>query len=450
MTALVNRSRLEKGFALLRNRFRWLYRPPMVRGSVPSTQPGIMSMGHEEEEAAAQAAREVIRSKRLFRYFGASRNPFETSRVDEFEKGFREMVGVKHALAVNSGTSALVVGLRALGVGPGDEVIVPAYTWFSTPSCVLDVGAVPIIVEVDESLTLDPEAVKKAITPYTKAIIPVHVRGQPANMDALMEIAREHNLFVMEDTAQADGGSYKGKQLGSIGHLGIFSFHPTKIISTGEGGMITTNDKNIIRRATMYHDSAAVPHMGLDLDEWLYGVNLRMSELDAAVGVVQLRRLKGLISEIRARKARIKEIVLGPLEEKGIVFRRINDPDGDTCIVLIFYLPTPDKAKSVVAALKREQVPANAVFSHGVHLPYDSTDLHSYTTWTPILNKRTWSANGGPWRWHPREVEYSKDMCPRTQNLLARAVNIHISPDLTDEQVEQMGAAIVKVIQDAF
>lgn len=214
--------------------------------------------------------------------------------------------------------------------------------------------------------------------------------------------------------------------------------------------MITTNDESLIRRATMYHDSAAVPHMGLDLDEWLYGVNLRMSELDAAVGVVQLRRLKGIIEEMRAKKTRIKNIVLDPLQKKGVVFRRINDPDGDTSILLIFFLPAKEQVKPVVAALKSEQVPANIVFSNGEHLPHDSTDLHSYTTWTPILDKHTWSAKGGPWIWHPREVEYSKTMCPRTTDLISRAVSIHISPDLTDEQADQMGAAIVKVIQDTI
>jgi len=421
----------------------------MVRGSVPKMQPGVMRMDHEEEEAAAQAAREVIRSKRLFRYFGTSNNPFQHSQVDEFEKGFREMVGVNHALAVNSGTSALVVGLRALGIGPGDEVIVPAYTWFSTPSCVLDVGAVPIIVEVDESLTLDPEAMKKAITPYTKAIIPVHIRGAPANMDAFMDIAREYNLYVMEDCAQANGGTYKGKQLGSIGHLGTFSFHPTKIITCCEGGMLTTDDEKIYRRAAMYHDSAVVPHMGVGLDEWLYGVNLRMSEIDAAVGVVQLRRLKGLVSDMQGKKARIKDVVVGPLQDKGIVFRRINDP-GDSSIALVFFLPTQDKVKTVVASLIREQVPASPLYQNKKYLPHDHIDLHSYNTWTPILEKRTWSADGGPWRWHPREIEYSEDMCPRTLDLLSRAVHIHISPDLTDEQVEQMGTAIVKVIQNTF
>jgi len=412
-------------------------------------QPGVMRMDHEEEEAAAQAAREVIRSKRLFRYYGASNNPFQRSQVDEFEKGFREITGVKHALAVNSGTSALVAGLRAIGVGPGDEVIVPAYTWFSTASCVLDVGAVPIIVEVDESLTLDPEAMKKAISQYTKAAIPVHVRGAPANMDAIMEIAREHKLNVMEDCAQANGGTYKGKHLGSIGHLGAFSFHPTKIISSCEGGMVTTNDEKIYRRAAMYHDSGVVPHMGVGLDEWLYGVNLRMSEMDAAVGLVQLRRLKGLVSDMRAKKARIKEAVVGPLQDKGMVFRRLNEP-GDTSLALVFFLPTRDKVKTVVASLVREQVPASPMYQNKEYLPYDHIDLHSYNTWTPILNKRTWSAEGGPWRWHPREVEYSEDMCPRTLDLLSRAVHIHISPDLTNEQVEQMGTAIIKIIHDTF
>lgn len=448
--SLLSKRNVNKGLAMLMNKLRWMVKSPMVQGHVPSTQPGVMRMDEREEEAAAEAAREVIRSKRLFRYFGATKNPFEKSRVSQFESSFKQMVGVQHALAVNSGTSALIAGLRAMGVGPGDEVIVPAYTWFSTPSCVLDVGAVPIIAEIDESMTIDPNSVRELISPYTKAIIPVHVRGAPCNMDAIMQIAREHNLLVMEDTAQADGGSYRGRKLGGIGDLGIFSFHPTKIITTCEGGMLTSNNADLIRRATMYHDSAAVPHMGLNLDEWLYGVNMRMSELDAAVGNVQLTRIDGILSDTRAKKSIVKDLVIKPLEDKGVTFRRIHDSEGDTAIVLLFFLPDASKVKKVVDGLVREKVPASIVFSNGANLPYDSTDLHSYTTWTPILDKHLWTKKAGPWCWHPREIAYSRDMCPRTVMLISRAVNIHISPDLTNDQAEQMGHAIIKVIRDTL
>jgi 8-amino-3,8-dideoxy-alpha-D-manno-octulosonate transaminase len=175
-----------------------------------------------------------------------------------------------------------------------------------------------------------------------------------------------------------------------------------------------------------------------------------MSELDAAVGVVQVGRFQGIVDDMRAKKARIKSIALEPLQQKGVEFRKIHDPEGDTSILLIFFLPSRDKVKPVIAALKSEQVPAHIVFSDGEHLPHDSTDLHCYTTWTPILDKHTWSAKGGPWIWHPREVNYSKDMCPRTIDLISRAVSIHISPDLTDDQADQMGAAMVKVIQDTL
>jgi len=447
MAHYLTKSTVRKILQKVRQTIRWSIHPPQVKGSLPPMLPGGVRLGEEEEEAVVAAVREVMRSKRLFRYFGVSRNPFQKSHVLEFERAFAARMGVEHALAVNSGTSALVCGLIGLGVGPEDEVIVPAYTWLSTASAVMAVGAVPVIAEVDESLTLDPENVRKKISPYTKAIIPVHMRGAPARMDHLMAMAAEKGLFILEDAAQAAGASFRGQAVGSIGHAGTYSFHMTKVMTAGEGGMVTTNDAGIHRRALMYHDSAVCPHEGVSLEEWLPGVNLRMSELHAAVAQVQLHRLDSLVGDMKTRKARLKQMVSDELLKKGATFRAIHDPDGDASVALIFFIPDQGQTPRVVAALTDENIPATRLYQDLEYLPRDHIDLHVYTSWVPILRQRAWSSQGGPWRRHPRTIEYSEGMCPRTIDLLRHAIHIDISPELTLTQVEQMADGILKVIR---
>jgi dTDP-4-amino-4,6-dideoxygalactose transaminase len=334
-------------------------------------------------------------------------------------------------------------------VGPGDEVVVPAYTWFSTATAVLAVGAVPIIAEVDESLTLDPEDVRGRLSEHTKAIVAVHMRGAPAAMDRLDQLARERGLLLIEDTAQALGASFRGRRLGTIGDAGAYSFEMSKILTAGEGGMVVTDDPDVHRRAAMYHDSASPPHIGVSAEEWLPGLNFRMSELQAAVLLVQLERLDGLLADMRARKVRLDGLIGDRLRAAGVAFRTIHDRDGDAAIALIFFMPDGERAERVVGALANENVPAGRLYLDGRELPYDHVDLHAYPAWTPLREKRTWSPRGGPWRWHPREVEYPEDLCPRTTELLRRAVHIHISPDLAPEQVDQMADAIVKTVERA-
>lgn len=447
MTLNLTNSTVRKILQKARQTIRWCVHPPHVKGSLPPMLPGGVRLGEEEEEAVVAAVREVMRSKRLFRYFGVSRNPFQRSRVLEFERSFAERMGVQYALAVNSGTSALVCGLVGLGVGPEDEVIVPAYTWLSTASAVLAVGAVPVIAEVDESLTLDPEDVRKKISPYTKAVIPVHMRGAPARMDHLMALADEKGLCILEDAAQAAGASFQGRAVGSIGHAGAFSFHMTKVMTAGEGGMVTTNDFGIHRLALMYQDSAVCPHAGVPIEEWLPGVNLRMSELHAAVALVQLHRLDSIVGDMRARKMRLKQMVSDDLLKKGAACRTVHDPEGDASVALIFFIPDRSRTRRVAAALADENIPATRLYQDLQYLPHDHIDLHVYTAWAPILGQRGWSSQGGPWRRHPRTIEYSEGMCPRTMDLLRRAIHIDISPDLTPLQIEQMAAGILKVIR---
>jgi 8-amino-3,8-dideoxy-alpha-D-manno-octulosonate transaminase len=409
---------------------------PAKRNPAPPMFPGGMVIGEEEE----QAVLEVLRRKRLYRWYGPDGGP---SKAAEFEEAFAQHMGVGYARAVNSGTAALICALVGAGVGPGDEVIVPAYTWISTASAVVMLGGIPVMAEVDDSLTLDPADVRRKISPLTRAIMPVHMRGAPADLDAIMGIAVEHGLTVVEDVAQADGASYRGRRLGSIGDLGAFSLQFNKIITTGEGGVVTTNDRARYLRASAYHDPISVGMgRGVDPSEapTFAGQNYRATEFLGALGLVQLNRLDGLLAAMRERKRRIKGAIQGI---PGLGFRRINDPEGDAAISLIMLLPSAEKAGEFSVALSAENVPTWHLYRP------DNADYHIYAFWPQILSKSSTTAAGFPWAsaYYRGNVTYSADMCPRTLELLGRAAHIDVSPLLTDEDVEQTVAAIHKVAE---
>ena len=388
----------------------------------------------EEEE---KAVLDVLRSKRLFRYYGPEEGP---SKVAELEQAFAAHMGADHALAVTSGTASLICGLHGISIGPGDEVIVPAYTWIASPVSVAAVGAVPVIAEVDESLTLDPVDVEEKITPYTKAIMPVHMRGAPCRIDALMDIAQRRGLKVIEDSAQADGGSYQGQRLGTFGDVGCFSLQFNKIITAGEGGMMITDDETIWKRAMMYHDVIGGLRNDIARDAVMWGINFRMPELLAAVMLVQLRRLDDLLDRMRARKQMLVAGIEGMAKSKGVTFRELTDPEGDTGIALIMFMENPEKAENVAQALRAENVDADVMYSP------DRGDYHVYPHWLPLMEQRTWTDKGGPWRWAQREIKYSPDMCPRTLDLLGRAVHIDVSPLLTNQDLEETVDGVNRVL----
>lgn len=406
---------------------------PAKRRPNPPMYPGGMMIDHEEEEAVL----EVLRSKRLYRYYGRERGP---SKADQLEQAFAAHMGTRHALAVTSGTAALVCGLQGIGVGPGDEVIVPAYTWMASAAAVLAVGGVPVLAEVDESLTLDPEDVQSKLTSHTRAIMPVHMRGVPCHMDELLGIARQHGLMVIEDTAQADGASYKGKRLGSLGDVGCFSLQFNKIITAGEGGMVITDDDRVWKRARMFHDPIGGFRGGFSRDEIIWGVNFRMPELLAAVALVQLRRLEGLLVAMRTRKRMLMLGVQDVFQRKGVTAQQIPDPEGDAGVALVFFVHEPTTAKRVADALAAENINAMVLFEP------DRLDYHVYTHWLPIVDRRTWTAEGGPWRWARRDITYGPDACPRTLGLLGRAVHLDVSPLMTNEDVEETVEGINKVL----
>ncbi|MGH7752650.1 MAG: DegT/DnrJ/EryC1/StrS family aminotransferase, partial [Gemmatimonadales bacterium] len=264
--------------------------------------PGGLLIGEEERRAVL----DVLNSQSLFRHYG----PHPRHKAAQFEQAFAAAMLTKHALGVTSGTAALITALAALGIGPGDEVIVPTYTWIATVSAVLVHGAVPVFVDIDESLTMDPGAVEAAITPQTAAIVPVHMRGAGADLDPILALAGRRGLVVLEDAAQAVGGKYRGKRLGTLGSFGAYSLQFHKTITTGEGGMVVTRDTGLFERAVRYHDQGSMRMEELDElipagNPLVIGVNFRITELTAAVGLAQLPKMDGIIERMRGHKARI-------------------------------------------------------------------------------------------------------------------------------------------------
>jgi 8-amino-3,8-dideoxy-alpha-D-manno-octulosonate transaminase len=399
----------------------------------PPMYPGGMLIDAQEEQAVLEA----LRARRLFRYYGPQAG---SSQVELLENEFKGLMGSPHALAVNSGTSALICALQGVGVGPGDEVILPAYTWIASASAVAAVGGIPVLAEVDESLTLDPADVERKISPYTRAILPVHMRGVPCQMDRLLEIAARRGLAVVEDAAQADGASFGGQRLGTLGDAGCFSFQFNKILTAGEGGMLLSRSADVYRRALMFHDVVGGLRNHFPTEEILWGINFRMAELQAAVMRVQFKRLEGLLASMR----RAKQVLSSGLEKlarrRAISLQRIPDPAGDASIALIFFARDAAAACLIAAALQAENIGAGVLYRP------DVTDYHIYAHWTPLIEQRTWSAAGGPWRWAQREIRYTRDDCPRSLELLGRAVHLNVNPLFTDADLEETLDGFEKVL----
>ena len=375
--------------------------------------------GMEVDEAELAAAERVLRSKNLFRYYGVGEGPQE---VDAFEREFAQHLGARHALCVNAGSSALICGLIGAGIGPGDEVIVPAYTWTATPNAVLATGALPVIAEVDESLTLDPADAERRLTPRTKAIAVVHMRGASAGMDALARLAEQHGLVLVEDVCQAAGASFRGRRLGTFGDAGAFSLQFNKIITTGEGGVLVTDRDDVYELALDVHDCAGSVRRGAGLPRYP-GWNFRASELVGALARVQLGRLDGLLERMRASHARLsEEIAMLP----GLTLRRANDADGDAGIALIAFAETAALARDAVDALQAEGVQAMQIYSP------DVVDLHVYPYWQPVLDAIAAAGADAP-------------DCPRTLDLLERTIHVDVSPLCDEQDLEEIALAFRKV-----
>lgn len=406
---------------------------PVRSKPVPYSPHGVSEIGKWEIDAVTK----VLKRKTIFRFL----NTPEVSESSRFEAAYRKYTGSKHALAIGSGgTAALVAGLVGLGVGAGDEVIIPGYTYIATAAACIVVNAVPVICEVDNSLTMDPRDMERKITRHTRAIIPVHMRGTPCRMREIMAIARRHKLKVFEDVAQANGGEYRGRKLGSIGDAGAFSFQHYKIITAGEGGMLITSDTPTYQRASLAHDSAMV--FWEKNKEWnvpaFAGENFRMCEMRAALGLTQFGRMEGILSRCRAIKRRIVEGI-GDLEL--LELQDVPDAKGDCGISVVFFLPESKLVKAFSEALQAEGV------GNGTMLNQGFPDRHIYTHWDYVMNKRSRDRLELPWckAVYKGNVKYSRDMCPQTLHWLGRTVALHIHQHLTMRDADDIVRAIRKV-----
>lgn len=312
--------------------------------------PGFELFGAEERKEV----NDVLETGILMRYgFDGPRKGIW--KAQELEKAVTQTFGCQYAQLTSSGTAALTTAMAALGVGAGHEVIMPAFTFVASFEAVLSVGAIPVLVDVDETLTLNPDAVRKAITPATKCIMPVHMCGSMADLDALKAICDEHNLILLEDACQSIGGTYKGKKLGTIGHAGTFSFDFVKTITCAEGGVVMTNSEEVYIKSDGYtdhgHDHKGVDR-GADLHPFI-GYNFRISELHAAVGLAQIRKLDQFLAIQRKNHAQLKAILA---QVPGISFRQVPDPAGDSCTFLSWFLPTEAQTRAAVANMKEAGV----------------------------------------------------------------------------------------------
>lgn len=382
-------------------------------------------IGQEEINAVGK----VIESKLLFKINDGLQESMHA------EEDLKRIIGCDYALLMTSGHAALVSALTAMGIGPGDEVIVPAYTYIATAMAVVAVGAIPVIVEVDETLTISPADIEKNITSRTKAILPVHIQAFPCDMDAINAIAKKYNLYVLEDACQSDGGSYKGKRLGTLGTAGVFSFNYFKIISTGEGGALVTNDKEIFERALIYHDSSAVAFFGeqlKDVDSQTFcGNEYRTNEITASILRVQLSRLDGILMDLRKNKKKVMRAL-----DSIAKFVPSNDEEGDCGITLAFRFDTETEARDFSKKV-------------GGVLPID-TGKHVYKNWNCIMEKRgALHPAMDPFKMEINKdcrQNYSVDMCPKTLDLLSRTVYLPMNPDATDCELDALIESVRKAL----
>ena len=394
--------------------------------------PGFEVFGEEEKKEIL----EVLETGVLFRYeFPEQRKG--VWKVKSFEEKFAAYCGAKYAQAVTSGTAALKVALAALGVGPGDEVITQCFTFVATWEAIFDVGAVPVFAEVDETLNLDPSDLEKKITKKTRAIIPVHMMGGQARIGEIVAIAGKHGIPVIEDTAQAAGARLNGKGLGTFGKMGTFSFDAVKTMTCGEGGMIITDDQDLWRKMSEYHDHGHdhVQNPGGRGGEGrsFIGFNYRMMELQGAIGLAQLAKLDSMIATQKKHKARLQGAAA---KIPGVTFRNYPDVAGENATFFSFFLPTKEKALAVNEVLKAEG--CGAIYFAG-------NTWHYYPKWEHLIGGKTLAASGWPFMSHDkRRVVYDPQALPKSAAVMDRLLVFQVPVKLSEERLGQICAALEK------
>jgi 8-amino-3,8-dideoxy-alpha-D-manno-octulosonate transaminase len=414
---------------------------PVRTEPLPLEFPGV----HHMDEDEVQAAVRVLRARSLFRYYGIDLQ----KETESFEEEFARFLEVKHALAVASGTSALGVALAALGVGPGQEVIIPAYLWVSVAAAVVNQGAIPVVADIDDTFCLDPDAVERQITERTSGIILVHMSGAPGDAARIAAIARKHNLFLLEDCAQCAGGSVNGRKVGTFGDMGIYSFQMNKNMTSGEGGCVVTNDPHLYARAFACHD------LGYSRDEagrlafnqpdlCLWGKGCRMDELRAAVLRVQLQKLNAITGAMRRSKYRIREALA---KYPQVQLRRIQDPAGDTGCFLITTYADAGLAREVNRKLREQGI---VTAPQGIsNVLMTDWGLHLYYNIASLANRTSVDGRGFPWNLAENQGlarNYAKGTCPAADSLFERSILIPIPSCLSEQDEADIIEAFDRVL----
>ncbi len=349
----------------------------------------------------------------------------------EFEQELCKFNKVTYAHAVSSGSTAVITALAAVGIGAGDEVIVPPFTYIATIEAVLSVGALPVFADIDDTLCLAPDAVEKALTPRTKAVCLVQMCGATARMDEIVAVCEKHNLILVEDSAQAMGASYKGKFAGTIGKVGCYSFDFFKIITCGEGGAIVTNDEQVYRNADMYSDHGH-DHIGSNRgmeNHPVLGYNFRIGEMNSALGLAQIRKIDKMLSVQKANKRRLKETAA---KFPQITFRHLPDGEaGDSATFLCFFMPTEENAKQLIEEMNKQGV--NQITG----IQYWWVNMYHYIkNWEHFRNLKSIAklpihAFGAPQDYNNLPIERSDD-------LMRRLVTLQIKLAWTDETLTEL------------
>lgn len=400
---------------------------PVRTAPLPGAYPGATIIGEEEK----RAVNEILERRSPFRYYG----PDPAYTVTELERAVAALIGIEHAVGVTSGTAALIVALRALGVGPGDEVIVPAATFYGCVNAVVACQAVPIFADLDDSVSISAEGVERVITPRTRAVMVVHWRGAAADLQPLLDAGKRHGVAILEDCAQSFGAQYHGRFVGALGDINIFSFQMNKVISAGEGGMVVTNDPVLHQRAVACQDQGTLRKSDGGEVAPFFGENYRMSELTAALLLEQVKKLERLRAHVRHLGGIILECVQ---DIPGVIARPLADSEGDTGVSPALIFDTPELCAWARQALAAEGVP--------IKFPYGGVPVYMHE---PIVQKRMWHNGPSPWdsRLYAGEADYGPGLCPRAEELMPRVCEYHLSMDWTEQDAQDVAAGLRKVMQ---
>lgn len=414
---------------------------PVRTEPLPWELPGAQWMDDEEVKLVTK----VVQARSPFRFYGLD----SQQMVAKLEEAWTKRFNRKHALGVSSGTSALRIALAAMNVGPGDEVLLPGYMWVSCIGAIVLQGAIPKLVDIDETFCMNPDDLSAKIGPKTKAVLVVNMSGAPGHIEKIAKIAHDKGVKVLEDCAQALGSSHFGKPAGCFGDIAIFSFQLNKNITSGEGGMLLCDDDDLYKRCVAIHDlgytrsdeGRLVPN---DERYQMWGFGCRMNELAGAMLLAQLGKLDKITGAMRTAKWKIRKALEGT---PGLSFRNIPDPDGDSGPFLITIYPSKEKCQEFTKALQAEGIkgPEGSLTC----IPMTDWGLHWYYNNPSLVQKRSISSDGFPWT-HPandfgKSISYEKGTLPKCDELAEKSGLLAIASCLTDKDVEDIITAFKKV-----